>query len=81
MRPVVPHPRVRLTVPLTVLRRAVADYMRSEGCDCCSDRNKHAIDKEILARLLNVPVYKDRSGYDFGYDFGRFETPRERRRS
>lgn len=60
------------TVPLPALRRALADYMRSEGCDCCSDRNAHADHKRVLAELLDVPPYKDGSGYNFGL----FETPR-----
>lgn len=59
-------------VSLPALRRAIADYMRSEGCDCCSDRNAHAGHKRVLAELLDVPPYKDGSGCDFGL----FETPR-----
>lgn len=49
---------------LTELRRAIADYMYSEGCSCCrgSDHDKHA---EIIAKLLKVPKYKDGSGYNF----------------
>jgi len=46
------------------LRIAVANYMGSEGCDCCRGEN-HGIHKEILAKLLKVPRYKDRSGYNF----------------
>lgn len=53
------------------IRQAVADYMRSEGCDCCSDREKHEQHKAALAKLLHVPKYKDGSGYDFA----RFRTP------
>lgn len=47
------------------LRRAVADYMRSEGCSCCEglDHDDH---KERIAKLLNVRKYPDGSGYDFG---------------
>ena len=46
------------------IRKAIADYMASEGCNCCEgvDHNKH---KGILANLLNVPRYGDDSGYDF----------------
>ena len=47
------------------LRIAVADYMRSEGCSCCQDRDAHEKHKEILAKLLLVPKYPDGSGYDF----------------
>jgi hypothetical protein len=53
------------------IRRAVADYMRSEGCSCCrgGDHDQHA---EKLAKLLNVPEYDDGSGYDFA----RFQSKR-----
>ena len=47
------------------VRQAIADYMSSEGCDCCrgADHDKHA---EVLAKLLKVPKYSDSSGHDFG---------------
>ena len=54
------------------LRRAVADYMDSEGCSCCRDIPAHEIHTKRLAELLDVPIYKDGSGYDF-YKF-RSET-------
>lgn len=46
------------------IREAIADYMRSEGCDCCrhSSHGKHA---ERIAKLLRVPKYADSSGFDF----------------
>lgn len=47
------------------IRQALADYMSSEGCSCCEDHNKHRNAKAELAKLLNVPEYDDRSGYDF----------------
>lgn len=46
------------------LRTAIADYMQSEGCGCCEGAN-HLINKEVIAKLLRVPKYKDGSGYDF----------------
>lgn len=46
------------------IREAVANYMASEGCSCCEDM-EHEEHEEILAKLLNVPKYKDGSGYDF----------------
>jgi hypothetical protein len=61
--------------PLTALRRAVADYMWSEGCGCCSDREAHKDHATQLAKLLRVPMYEDGSGYDFR----RFRTPRKRK--
>jgi len=52
------------------LRRAVADYIGSEGCSCCRDSKAHDEHKAKLARLLRVPKYGDGSGYNFG----RFES-------
>lgn len=48
------------------IRTALADYMNSEGCGCCEDHKDHDKAEEILAKLLDVPAYKDYSGYDFG---------------
>lgn len=47
------------------LRKALAEYMWSEGCSCCESTDNHAEHKETLAKLLNVPKYPDGSGYDF----------------
>lgn len=46
------------------IRKAVANYMSSEGCSCCEgkDHKEHA---ETLAKLLDVPKYDDGSGYNF----------------
>lgn len=54
-------------VDLAELRKAVANYMCSEGCGCCRGDN-HEENKKALAELLNVPPYFDGSGYDF-YQF------------
>ena len=51
---------------LEALRQAVADYMYSEGCSCCEDIDAHKEHSKKLAELLNVPMYSDGSGYDFG---------------
>jgi hypothetical protein len=48
------------------IRQAVADYIQSEGCSCCQNIDAHVAAKKQLAQLLNVPKYKDGSGYDFG---------------
>jgi len=48
------------------LRNAVAEYIRSEGCSCCQDIDKHNEDQALLAKLLKVPMYDDKSGYNFG---------------
>ena len=47
------------------VRRAVADYMKSEGCSCCRDIDAHEKHAAALARLLKVPMYDDGSGWDF----------------
>lgn len=47
------------------IRRALADYMRSEGCGCCRNEDAHKENTATLASLLNVPMYDDLSGYDF----------------
>ncbi len=47
------------------LRAAVANYMHSEGCSCCRDSDAHELHAKKLGKLLNVPKYKDGSGYDF----------------
>jgi len=50
---------------LQEIRQAVADYMRSEGYSCCRDNDAHEVHAARLAKLLNVPPYKDGPGYDF----------------
>jgi hypothetical protein len=47
------------------VRNAVANYMRSEGCGCCGNREDHDKHREILGRLLRAAKYKDGSGHDF----------------
>ena len=62
--------RVERQVSLHEIRSAIANYMRSEGCGCCEDRDGHRAHKAIIAKMLKVPMYSDKSGYDFG----KFET-------
>ena len=52
------------------LRTAIANYMSSEDCGCCSNREKHDEHEEVIAKLLNVKKYDD----DSGYDFSRYES-------
>lgn len=47
------------------VRRAVADYMWSEGCSCCRDSEAHEQHERRLAELLGVPPFADGSGFDF----------------
>jgi len=58
---------------LEVLREAVANYMSSEGCGCCQNRDAHKKHEEVLAKLLNVERYDD----DSGYNFHKYRTPRK----
>ena len=55
----------RTKVMIWAVRRAIADYMRNIGCDCCANTKKRDAAKKRLARLLDVPMYDDKSGYDF----------------
>lgn len=47
------------------IREAVADYMQTEGCACCRDIDGHKANARKLAKLLDVPMYSDGSGYNF----------------
>lgn len=51
--------------PIAKIRRALADYIASEGCSCCRDSNRHEEAAKRLAKLLRVKKYPDGSGYDF----------------
>lgn len=46
------------------VKEAIANYMFSEGCSCCEGSN-HDEHKRVIAEMLNVPKYRDGSGYDF----------------
>lgn len=46
------------------LRTAVANYIASEGCNCCRG-DSHEEHLEVIAKILNVKKYADKSGYDF----------------
>lgn len=48
------------------IRRAVANYMQSEGCGCCQNTETHRVHAKVLAKLLRVPMFQDRSGFNFG---------------
>ena len=47
------------------VRAALAEYVYSEGCSCCQDRDAHAAAAAKLGKLLGVAKYVDGSGYDF----------------
>jgi hypothetical protein len=50
---------------LVEIRRAVADYMRSEGCPCMSKEHKRAAER--LGKLLGVKKFND-----WYYDFSQY---------
>lgn len=52
-------------INLKEIRQAIADYISSEGCDCCRNTDTHRDHEAVLGKLLNVPKYKDGSGYNF----------------
>lgn len=56
------------SLDLRAIRNAVADYMYSEGCSCCQNREAHKINRERLARLLKVPKKDD------WYNFSPYRT-------
>lgn len=61
---------------LAQIRRAVADYMESEGCSCCRDTDGHKVHTTALAKLLKVPQHPQEKGY---YDFTPFRTSAKRK--
>lgn len=63
---------------LSEIRRAVADYMQSEGCSCCRNVDDHDAHKATLGQMLRVSKYSDGSGYDFSlYRTGVLRGPRK----
>lgn len=54
------------------IRQAIADLLYASGCvSCCGNEKGWDKAQETLATLLAVPMYKDRSGFDFS----KFRTP------
>jgi hypothetical protein len=51
-------------VSLVEVRKAVADYIGSEGCSCCrgADHDEH---HAVLGKLLRVRKFGDGSGHNF----------------
>lgn len=66
--------KAEMAIFIKEVREAVANYIASEGCTWCKNVEAHKENTAKLARLLNVPEYKDHSGYDFSP----FRTPRQR---
>lgn len=50
---------------LREIRKALGDYIRSEGCSCCQNTEKHEKALARLGKLLRAKKFKDGSGYDF----------------
>lgn len=57
--------KTKKPISIKEIRQAVADYMYSEGCSCCRDYDAHEINAARLGKLLKVPMYDDKSGYEF----------------
>lgn len=55
----------RAAPAIAAIRRAVADYMQSEGCSCCSNVEAHKKHAATLGKLLGVQKYPDGSGFNF----------------
>jgi hypothetical protein len=53
--------RERILAPI---REALANYVKSEGCGCCSDFSKHEKALDRLGELLGMDRYDDDSGVD-----------------
>lgn len=47
------------------IRTALADYIASEGCDCCRDKQGHDDALFTLGKLLKMKKYSDGSGVDY----------------
>lgn len=47
------------------VRTAFADYASAQGCDCCRNVEGQEEALKILAKLLQIPKFKDGSGYDY----------------
>lgn len=60
------RPRSIADLMLPEIRNAFADYVWSEGCSCCQDREAHEAAATRLGELLDVRKYPD-GGYDFGF--------------
>ena len=55
------------------IRRVLADYMDSEGCDCCED-DSHSEHRRLLAELVGVPFEIGAGDYDIREAFLKFHT-------
>jgi hypothetical protein len=50
---------------LADIRQAVADYIATEGCSCCQDREGHEAAMKRLGKMLKMKKYDDGSGFDY----------------
>lgn len=55
----------RLLIEKVEIRQALADYIKSEGCGCCGNREPHEEASARLGKLLDVEPYSDGSGFNF----------------
>lgn len=47
------------------LRNTFIEYVKTEGCSCCEDRDPHKQAKDKMGELLNFPKYTDKDEYNF----------------
>jgi len=47
------------------IRKALREYLRTEGCSCCEDTPAHVEALHQLGDLLSALPYSDNSGHDF----------------
>lgn len=59
-----PSDKQKLVAFRKEVRQALADYIGSEGCDCCRSPY-HQQHEARLAKLLRVQQYADSSGHDW----------------
>ena len=48
-----------------IIRNFVADLYCSAGCSCCRSDDEWYEAAEKLAKLLKIPMFNDKSGFDF----------------
>lgn len=52
-------------VSIAEVRQALADYIATEGCSCCQDRDGHQEAMNRLGKLLKMKKNPDGIGYDY----------------
>ncbi len=53
-------------ISIEEIRTAISDYIASEGCSCCQDKDSHDEAMQRIGTLLKMEPYSDGSGFDYG---------------